>query len=58
MNHVMPTVESTATTATDTTKSSQCAACPHPVASHDRIALRYCTATVNEKHSRGCVCGS
>jgi hypothetical protein len=58
MNNVMPTIESTDVTETDTTETAQCAACPHPLASHDRIAMRFCTATVSESHSRGCVCGS
>ncbi|MEV8436756.1 hypothetical protein AB0425_05235 [Actinosynnema sp. NPDC051121] len=31
---------------------------PYPVATHDRIALRYRTATISEKHSRGRVRGS
>ncbi|MFJ6676370.1 RGCVC family protein [Actinosynnema sp. NPDC091369] len=59
MNHVLPTVESTAPGgATDATGNRQCVACPHPWASHDRIALRFCAATVSGKHGRGCVCGS
>lgn len=35
-----------------------CASCPHPWHSHDRIAVRYCTATVNvtDRRNRGCVC--
>nr|CTQ98361.1 hypothetical protein [Kibdelosporangium sp. MJ126-NF4] len=37
-----------------------CASCPHPWSSHDRIAVRYCTATATatggHSHSRGCVC--
>jgi hypothetical protein len=33
-----------------------CAACPHPWTNHDRIAARFCTATVAGKFSRGCVC--
>lgn len=35
-----------------------CAVCPHLWADHDRIAARFCTATVAGKFSRGCVCGS
>ncbi|MET0235052.1 MAG: RGCVC family protein [Kibdelosporangium sp.] len=36
-----------------------CAMCPHPSASHDQIARRFCAASVNatDRH-RGCVCGS
>lgn len=35
-----------------------CAVCPHPWTFHDRIAVRYCTATnANAGQSnRGCVC--
>ena len=33
-----------------------CAVCPHPWMFHDRIAARYCTATVAGKFDRGCVC--
>jgi hypothetical protein len=33
-----------------------CAVCPHPWTFHDRIAARYCTATVAGRYSRGCVC--
>ncbi len=39
-----------------------CVVCPHALADHDRISLRYCQAT--EAHSpdavatRGCVCSS
>ncbi|MFE9749219.1 RGCVC family protein [Saccharothrix saharensis] len=59
MNHVMPIVESTAPAgATDATENRQCAVCPHPWSSHDRIAMRFCTATINGKYGRGCVCGS
>jgi len=60
MNHVMPTTESTDVTETETAaaETPQCAVCPHPWESHDRIALRFCAATTSENHSRGCVCGS
>ena len=58
MNNVMPTIESTDVTETDAAETPQCAVCPHPWADHDRISMRFCTATVSEGHSRGCVCGS
>ncbi|XVS62895.1 RGCVC family protein [Actinosynnema sp. CA-299493] len=65
MNHVLPTIDSTDAPAaevdaagTTAAASPRCAACPHPLESHDRIALRFCTATTSESHSRGCVCGS
>lgn len=56
MNHVLPTIESTVTA--EATETLQCAVCPHPWESHDRIATRFCTATISENHTRGCVCGS
>jgi hypothetical protein len=34
----------------------ECAVCPHPWAFHDRIAARYCTATIAGQSGRGCVC--
>ena len=52
MNHVMPATEPT------TSENPQCAVCPHPWAAHDRVAARFCTATISERHSRGCACGS
>jgi hypothetical protein len=33
-----------------------CAVCAHPMTAHDRIAARFCTATVAGQFSRGCVC--
>ncbi|HEV8555338.1 MAG TPA: RGCVC family protein [Actinophytocola sp.] len=36
--------------------ATECAVCPHPSAFHDRIAARFCAATVAAKFSRGCVC--
>ena len=38
-----------------------CTACPHPLAAHDPISLRFCRATVassGEHPTRGCVCPS
>jgi hypothetical protein len=38
-----------------------CAVCPHPVAAHDTISLRFCRATearAGENPARGCVCPS
>jgi hypothetical protein len=35
-----------------------CDVCPHPVASHDTIGLRFCRATLNGALSRHCVCRS
>ena len=33
-----------------------CPACPHPVARHDDIGLRFCRATVASALDRACVC--
>ncbi|MGY2002319.1 RGCVC family protein [Blastococcus sp. SYSU DS1024] len=33
-----------------------CTACPHPLAGHDRISLRFCAATRAHAGARGCVC--
>jgi hypothetical protein len=35
-----------------------CAMCPHPVAVHDPISLRFCRATQASALTRGCVCPS
>ncbi len=35
-----------------------CDVCPHPVASHDAIGLRFCSATFDGAMTRGCVCPS
>ncbi len=34
----------------------RCDVCPHPVAAHDAIALRFCRATLAASIDRGCVC--
>jgi hypothetical protein len=33
-----------------------CPVCPHPLADHDPIGLRFCRATAAAAVSRGCVC--
>jgi hypothetical protein len=38
-----------------------CAVCPHPLAAHDAISLRFCRATAgraDDATPRGCVCPS
>ena len=36
-----------------------CAVCPHPLAAHDTISLRFCSATAAmAATTRGCVCPS
>ncbi|HET9140383.1 RGCVC family protein [Actinophytocola sp.] len=42
--------------AADGSVAAECAVCPHPWDFHDRIAARYCTATISGKFNRGCVC--
>ncbi|GAA4538803.1 RGCVC family protein [Pseudonocardia xishanensis] len=34
-----------------------CRACPHPVADHSTLDLRFCAATVSMSRDRGCICG-
>jgi len=33
-----------------------CGSCPHPLAAHDPIGLRFCRATRDGDITRGCVC--
>ena len=33
-----------------------CSVCPHAVGAHDRIAERYCHATLDNTLTRGCIC--
>lgn len=33
-----------------------CAVCPHPMNAHDRIGVRYCSATASGGLNRECVC--
>jgi hypothetical protein len=36
-----------------------CPVCPHPLAAHDTISLRFCSATeAQASTTRGCVCPS
>jgi hypothetical protein len=36
-----------------------CVVCPHPLAAHDAISLRFCRATgAQASTTRGCVCPS
>lgn len=43
-------------------EDGSCAVCPHGLADHDRISLRFCQATqahrTDEATTRGCVCPS
>lgn len=40
----------------DENGQSCCAVCPHLVADHDPIGLRYCLATQQSVLPRGCIC--
>jgi hypothetical protein len=44
--------------AAETTNMEACDVCPHPRASHDAIAARFCSATGDGHIARGCVCQS
>jgi hypothetical protein len=33
-----------------------CDSCPHPTAVHDRVARRYCEATMRAALTRRCIC--
>jgi hypothetical protein len=39
-------------------ETSGCAVCPHPIAAHDAISLRFCHATQATASTRGCACPS
>ena len=42
-----------------TDAAGSCAVCPHPLAAHDAISLRFCRATESQgAATRGCVCPS
>ena len=53
------TTAQTQTPASDTVAAAACAVCPHPLAAHDTISLRFCSATAAlAATTRGCVCPS
>ena len=37
-------------------ENATCSVCPHTVGGHDRIAERYCHATLDNALTRGCIC--
>jgi hypothetical protein len=37
---------------------ADCGVCPHPVARHDSMGLRFCHATLKGAIARGCICRS
>ena len=45
-----------ADTAPQPQAAATCSACPHPVARHDALGLRYCRATLTGAGARGCIC--
>jgi hypothetical protein len=50
-------VEAPADAATlDGGPAAACPACPHPLARHDPIGVRFCRATAVGGFDRGCVC--
>jgi hypothetical protein len=53
------TTTSTAVPSVDRAQDAACTACPHPLAAHDAISLRFCHATpglTGDTTTRGCVC--
>jgi hypothetical protein len=52
----MPAIEANLDVHANGEVATGCAVCPHPWTFHDQIAARYCTATVQGKFNRGCVC--
>jgi hypothetical protein len=51
---VVPLTETVRASADETA----CNACPHPSADHDKIAQRFCDATLTGAMDRGCICRS
>jgi hypothetical protein len=51
-----PTLSSPSDRAVD--EAGACAVCPHALAAHDAISLRFCHATQAAATTRGCVCRS
>jgi hypothetical protein len=51
-SHEAVTVEA----GTNPDAKDDCMACGHPSDRHDRIASRYCEATIVSALTRGCVC--
>lgn len=47
---------SSAAAAVESVTPAACMACGHEAADHDRIAQRYCDATIAHASTRACVC--
>ncbi|SEO48525.1 RGCVC family protein [Trujillonella endophytica] len=52
----MPALTAPAPTVPAPSAGPACGACPHPLAAHDAVGLRYCRATAISELDRGCVC--
>jgi hypothetical protein len=39
-------------------EAGACSVCPHALAAHDAISVRFCQATQAAARTRGCVCPS
>jgi hypothetical protein len=55
------TTTSTAVPSVDQAEDAACTSCPHPLAAHDAISVRFCRATAGltgDTTTRGCVCPS
>jgi hypothetical protein len=55
MNYSVPTVEKVEPAVLDDSQVA-CPACPHDIAAHDRISLRFCAVTTSRALERGCAC--
>ncbi len=55
MNYSVPTVEKIQPAVLDDSQVA-CPACPHDIAAHDRISLRFCAVTTSSAIDRGCAC--
>ena len=53
----LPTIDDRVEADAPADAAGRCPACPHAVAEHDAISLRYCSASqAMATSSRGCVC--
>ncbi|HWO64995.1 MAG TPA: RGCVC family protein [Umezawaea sp.] len=43
--------------AAETTTAASCGSCPHPLADHDALGVRFCAASTASGLTRGCICG-
>ena len=55
MNYVVPPAQKVEPVVLDDSQVA-CPACPHDIAAHDRIGLRFCAVTTSKALERGCVC--